>query len=166
MNVTSLIEQLEGLVSSGTGVPATGKVLVDREKLAELVSQIQTALPADLQEAQDFLQMRENLINQALSEARRIRTSSEDEARNRVGESEVLKEARKQSDDIVAAAQQRAQRILDEADVQGHRPASRRRQVRPVHSPEAGGGAVPSPLHHTARHRCDVRNQIEHTPAP
>ena len=118
MNVTSLIEQLEGLVSSGTGVPATGKVLVDREKLAELVSQIQTALPADLQEAQDFLQMRENLINQALSEARRIRTSSEDEARNRVGESEVLKEARKQSDDIVAAAQQRAQRILDEADVQ------------------------------------------------
>ncbi|MDE2860738.1 MAG: hypothetical protein OYI31_07140 [Chloroflexota bacterium] len=118
MNVTSLIEQLEGLVSSGTGVPATGKVLVDREKLAELVSQIQTALPADLQEAQDFLQMRENLINQALSEARRIRTSSEDEARNRVGESEVLREAHKQSDDIVAAAQQRAQRILDEAEAQ------------------------------------------------
>ena len=73
MNVNSLIEKLEELVSTGTGVPATGKVLVDKEKMAELVSQIQAALPADLQEAQDFLQMRENLINQALSEARRIR---------------------------------------------------------------------------------------------
>ena len=51
MNIASLMEKLEELVSTGTGVPATGKVLVDKEKMAELVSQIQSALPADLQEA-------------------------------------------------------------------------------------------------------------------
>ena len=118
VNVNGLIQKLDELVSTGTGVPATGKVLVDREKLAELVNQIQASLPADLQEAQEFLQMRENLINQALSEARRIRTSSEEEARSRVKDSEVLKEAHMQSDDIVAEAQRRAQRILDEADAQ------------------------------------------------
>jgi cell division septum initiation protein DivIVA len=120
MNIASLMEKLEELVSTGTGVPATGKVLVDKEKMAELVSQIQSALPADLQEAQEFLQMRENLINQALSEARRIRTSSEDEARSRVKESEVLREAHKQSEDIVAEAQRRAQRVLEEADMQAN----------------------------------------------
>ena len=118
MNTTSLMEKLEDLVSSGTGVPATGKVLVDKEKMAELVSQIQAALPADLQEAQEFLQMRENLINQALAEARRIRTSSEDEARSRVKESEVLKEAHKQAEDIVAEGQRRAQRLMEEAEAQ------------------------------------------------
>ncbi len=112
------MEKLEDLVSTGTGVPATGKVLVDKEKMAELVSQIQAALPTDLQEAQEFLQMRENLINQALAEARRIRTSSEDEARSRVKESEVLKEAHKQAEDIVADGQRRAQRILDEVEAQ------------------------------------------------
>ena len=120
MNIASLMEKLEELVSTGTGVPATGKVLVDKERMAELVSQIQSALPADLQEAQEFLQMRENLINQALSEARRIRTSSEDEARSRVKESEVLREAHKQSEDIVAEAQRRAQRVLEEADMQAN----------------------------------------------
>ena len=118
MNVAGLIEKLEDLVNSGTGVPATGRILIDRDKLAELVGKIQASLPADLQEAQDFLQMRENLINQALTEARRIKTSSEDEARSRVKDSEVLKEAGKQSEDIVAEAQRRAQRILDEADRQ------------------------------------------------
>ncbi len=112
------MEKLEDLVSTGTGVPATGKVLVDKEKMAELVSQIQAALPTDLQEAQEFLQMRENLINQALAEARRIRTSSEDEARSRVKESEVLKEAHKQAEDIVAEGQRKAQRILDEVEAQ------------------------------------------------
>ena len=118
MNVNTLIGELEDLVRSGTGVPATGKVMVDKDKLTELVSQIQSALPADLEEARDFLQMRENLINQALTEARRIKTSSEDEAKSRVKDSEVLREAGKLAEDIVAEAQSRAQRILDEADAQ------------------------------------------------
>ena len=118
MKMSNLMDRLEALVSSGKGVPATGKVLIDREKLAELISQINASLPADLQEAQDFLQMRENLINQALLEARRIRSSSEEEARARVTESEIAGEANKLSEEIIGEAQRRAQRILDEAAVQ------------------------------------------------
>ena len=118
MKMSNLMERLEELVSSGKGVPATGKVLIDREKLAELMSQINSSLPADLQEAQDFLQMRENLINQALLEARRIRSSSEEEARSRVADSEIIEEAKKLSEEIVGEAQRRAQRILDETAVQ------------------------------------------------
>ena len=118
MKMSNLMERLEELVSSGKGVPATGKVLIDREKLAELMGQINASLPADLQEAQDFLQMRENLINQALLEARRIRSSSEEEARTRVSESEIIEEAKKLSEEIVGEAQRRAQRILDETAVQ------------------------------------------------
>ena len=124
MKMSNLMDRLEVLVSSGKGVPATGKVLIDREKLAELISQINASLPADLQEAQDFLQMRENLINQALLEARRIRSSSEEEARARVTESEIAGEANKLSEEIIGEAQRRAQRILDEAAVQvNHRRA-------------------------------------------
>ncbi len=124
MKMSNLMEKLEGLVSSGKGVPATGKVLIDREKLAELISQINASLPADLQEAQDFLQMREGLINQALLEARRIRSSSEEEARARVAESEIIEEANKLSEEIIGEAQRRAQRILDETAVQvSHRRA-------------------------------------------
>ena len=118
MKMSNLMERLEELVTSGKGVPATGKVLIDREKLAELMGQINASLPADLQEAQDFLQMRENLINQALLEARRIRSSSEEEARTRVSESEIIEEAKKLSEEIVGEAQRRAQRILDEMAVQ------------------------------------------------
>ncbi len=124
MKMSNLMDRLEALVSSGKGVPATGKVLIDREKLAELISQINASLPADLQEAQDFLQMRENLINQALLEARRIRSSSEEEARARVTESEIIEEANKLSEEIIGEAQRRAQRILDETVAQvSHRRA-------------------------------------------
>lgn len=118
MKLSSLIEKLEELISSGTGVPATGRVLIDRDKLTELVNQIRSAVPEDIQEAQDLLQMREKLINQALLEARHIRSTSEDEARSRVTESEITKEAKKRSEEIIEEAQHRAQRVLDETDTQ------------------------------------------------
>ena len=118
MKLSSLIEKLEELISSGTGVPATGRVLMDRDKLTELVNQIRSSIPEDIQEAQDLLQMREKLINQALLEGRHIRSASEDEARSRVTESEITKEAKKRSGEIIEEAQHRAQRVLDETDAQ------------------------------------------------
>ena len=118
MELPSLIEKLAQVISSGTGVPATGRVLVEREKLTELVSLIRVAIPADIQEAQDLLHMRENLINQALQEARRVRNAAEEDARDRVAESEITKDAHKQSEAIIEEAQRKAQRILDQTDVE------------------------------------------------
>ncbi|MBI2856580.1 MAG: hypothetical protein HYX93_07025 [Chloroflexi bacterium] len=118
MELADLIDRLEKALSSGTTVPATGRVLVEKEKLAELVARIRSAIPVDIQEAQDLLQMRESLINQALTEARRIRSAAEEEARSLVKENEIAKEARKHSDELTTEAQRRAQRILDEAESQ------------------------------------------------
>ena len=118
MELSSLIEKLEELVSSGTGVPATGRVLLERDKLTELVNKIRSAVPEDIQEAHDLLQMRESLINQSLLEARHIRNAAEDEAKSRVSESEITKEAEKRSEEIIEEAQRRAQRVLDETDIQ------------------------------------------------
>ena len=118
MKLSSLIEKLGELVSSGTGVPATGRILIERDKLTGLVDQIRSAVPEDIQEAQDLLLMRENLINQALLEARHIRNAAEDEAKSRVSESEITKEAEKRSEEIIEEAQRRAQRVLDETDIQ------------------------------------------------
>ena len=120
MELSNLIEKLEEVISSGTGVPATGRVLIERERLTELVKEIRLAIPADIQEAHDLLQMRENVISQALLETRRIRNAAEEEARARVAESEITKDAHKQSEEIVEEAQRKAQRILDETDTQAN----------------------------------------------
>ena len=69
---------------------------------------------------QALLQMRENVINQALLEAKRIRSTAEEEVRDRVTESEITKAARKQSEETIEEAQRKAQRILDETDTQAN----------------------------------------------
>lgn len=92
--------------------------MLEKEKLVDLVSKIRSAIPVDIQEAQELLQMRENLINQALLEARRIKSTADEEARTLIKESEITKEAQKGSEEIAADTQRRAQHILDEADAQ------------------------------------------------
>ena len=85
----------------------------------DLVARIRSAIPADVHEARDLLQIRESLIDQALTEARRVRSTAEEDARSLVKESEITREARNHSDELTLEAQH----ILDEADAE----ASRRR---------------------------------------
>ena len=116
MELLKLIQELEDIVNGGTGVPATGKILVDKDKVLNTINQIRLAIPEDIRESQDLLQMRENLINQALNEARQIRSASEAEAETRIGDSEITKEAKKSSDDIIQDANAKALAIIQEAD--------------------------------------------------
>ena len=91
-------------------------MFVDAEKLLELVDQLRVAVPQDVSEAEEVLRKREELLNQSLGEARRIRASAEDEFRSRIDDNELIQEAKKQSEKLVEEAQGKAQRILDTAD--------------------------------------------------
>ena len=120
IEILELIDRLEALASTGRRVPMAKRTLIDPERLLELVDQMRVAVPRDVQEAQDILHKREEVINQALREAKRIKTAVETESRSRLEENEVMKEARRKSEEVVEEAQRRAQRILDQADAQAH----------------------------------------------
>lgn len=116
MEIQGIIDKLETLASEGKKLPIGRKALIDPDKLLELVDQLRVAVPQDVVESQGILKKREELLNQSLGEARRIRSSAETEFRSRLDDHEMLKEAKKRADQIVEEAQQKAQRILDMVD--------------------------------------------------
>ncbi|MDO8750316.1 MAG: hypothetical protein Q7K03_04130 [Dehalococcoidia bacterium] len=116
MEIQGIIDRLETLASEGKKLPIGKKALIDPDKLLELVDQLRVAVPQDIVESQGILKKREELLNQSLGEARRIRSSAETEFRSRLDDHEMLKEAKKRGDQIVEEAQQKAQRILDMVD--------------------------------------------------
>ena len=118
MELYALIDKLDEVINSGTWVPGTGRFLVDKEKLTSLVNQIREAVPVDLGEAQELLQMRERVINQALLEASRVKNAADEDARMRVADSEVTRDAQHQADSVVTDAQGRASKLLAEAEAQ------------------------------------------------
>ena len=99
-------------------MPATGRIFLEKEKLANLIQALKDAIPVDIQEAQDLLKMRENLINQALQEGRGIKSVAEEEAKSRLTESAILKEAESMSQEILEKTKAQAQDILADTETQ------------------------------------------------
>lgn len=118
MEIYALIDKLDELISSGIWMPGTGRFLIDRDRLTAVSNQIREAVPVDLKEAQELLQMRDRVIDQALTEANRIKVAADEDARTRVAESEVTRDAQAQADSTVTEAQSRAERVLTEAEAQ------------------------------------------------
>ena len=94
------------------------KLAIDSEALVELVDQLRVSIPQDISEADEVLRKREELLNQSLGEAKRIRASAESELRSRIGETELVKEAEKEAQSIAEEAEGKAQQILDAPETQ------------------------------------------------
>lgn len=93
-----------------------GKALVNTDHLTGLVSQLRTAIPKDIEEAQEILQQREGLINQALIEASRIRTQTESEMQARIEGVASSKEARTHAEKIIREARDQSNKTIKEAE--------------------------------------------------
>jgi len=106
------------LVATSTSVPATGRAVVDKAKIQELVDQLRLAIPEDVKAAQEILQQRDTLFTQAQVEARHIKVEAEEQFRTKVNESELVKAARRRADDVISDAQRKAGRLLEQADAE------------------------------------------------
>jgi vacuolar-type H+-ATPase subunit H len=118
MDILEHIDKLESMTSQAKRVPITGRAMIDAERLEGLIDQMRLAVPRNVQEAQEVLDRREQIINQTMLDARRIRAVAETDARGLVDESELVKLAKKRGDEIVAEAQERAARLLQAVEVQ------------------------------------------------
>jgi len=121
MEILELIDALEELASSSRKLPVAHRSLVDPAKLLELVDQLRIAVPKDVQEAQEILGKREQIINASLLEAKRIKNAAENESRARLDENELVKKAQKRAEEITEEAQRRAQRMLDQSEAEVRR---------------------------------------------
>ena len=128
MEILELIDKLEGIAGRSRRVPITGRAMIDSEKLLELIDQMRLAVPRNVQEAQEVLERREQIINQTMLDARRIRATAEQDARHLVEDSEMVKVAKRRSDEIIAEAEARAHRMLGavETDARARRAGADR----------------------------------------
>ena len=129
------------------------KLLIDSETLMELVDQLRVAVPQGIAEADEVIRKREDLLNQSLGEARRIRASAENEFRSRMDDTELLKEAHKEAHKIRQEAEMKAQRMLEMAESEAASRRDFRRSVRSRPATQAGRESGKPAEHRPQRHR-------------
>jgi cell division septum initiation protein DivIVA len=121
MDILELINKLESMATSAKRMPITGMAMVDAERLLDVIDQLRLAIPRSISEASEVLERREQIINQTMLDARRIRSTAEQDSRALVEESELVRSARKRGEEMVAEAEQKAQRLIQAGEQEARR---------------------------------------------
>ena len=111
-----LLERLESQIATGTGVPGTRKVLVDREPILDLIDQLRAAVPEEVNAAKRINAESERIIEQATDEANRISARAQEQAAYLIGERGLTERAEAEGRQIVEEAMAAADGVRLGAD--------------------------------------------------
>ncbi|MBM3939517.1 MAG: hypothetical protein FJ318_01215 [SAR202 cluster bacterium] len=118
MEILELVDRLEAMATHAKKVPITGRAMIDAEKLLELVDQMRLSIPRNIGEAQEVLDRREQILNQTMIDAKRVKAAAENEAGKRVDDNELVKNAKKRADEIVQEAHVKSERLLQAVEME------------------------------------------------
>jgi hypothetical protein len=116
LDIMFLLERLESQIATGTGVPRTRKVLVDRDAVLDLIDQLRVAVPEEVHAAKRINAEGERIIEKANEEAARIAARAQEQAAYLIGERGLTETAEAEGRRIVDGAQRVADDVRLGAD--------------------------------------------------
>lgn len=116
MDILELVDRLEELFNASRGIPFTRSVIVDEERMLDLIDQMRVTIPEEVRKAQQLLAQRDRILAQAKEEARRTIQMAQQKRDEMLAEHALVEEARAQAERIIAQAQAEADTIRREAD--------------------------------------------------
>lgn len=114
--VLDLFEAMEDFVTTGRRVPFTGTVVVNEVAVLELLDRMRAAMPAELVEAQQLLEERDQVLQSAHRDATELGARAREEAERQVREARAHAEALVAADAVSREAQSRAAATIADAE--------------------------------------------------
>ena len=116
MDILQLIDRLEELFNDAKAVPFTHNVVVDEDRMLELIDQMRIAIPEEVKKAQQVVAQRDRVMAQAQEEANRTLQLSRDKAEQLVQKDMIVQEAQRRAEQIIAQARADAEATRADAD--------------------------------------------------
>ncbi|MEX2160338.1 MAG: hypothetical protein WD751_00335 [Anaerolineales bacterium] len=104
MDILQLVDRLEELFNHSRPIPLTNNVIVDEDKMLDLIDQMRVAIPDEVKKAQKLIAERDRTLASATEEAHRTLQLAKEKSQGLV-----------ERDSIVAAAEDRAKEVLRQA---------------------------------------------------
>jgi cell division septum initiation protein DivIVA len=104
MDIMHLVDRLEELVNKSRAIWFTHNIVVDEDRILDLIDQMRVAIPEEVKKAQQQIAQRDRILAQANEEANRTLAIAREK-----GDQLVVRDA------IVQAAQARAEQIMIQA---------------------------------------------------
>jgi hypothetical protein len=116
MDILQMIDRLEELLNESRPLPFTHNVIVDEDRMLDLIDHMRVSIPEEVKKAQQLLAQRDRLIAQAQEEANRTVNLARDRSTELVERDQVVQAAYSQAEQIKAQATADGEAIRREAD--------------------------------------------------
>jgi len=111
VDLLSVLNELEDLIESSSKIPLTKKVLVDEDRILDLLDHIRTNMPEEIRQANWIIQEREKVLNDSQKEAVRIMEDAQRQVEKQADDSEIVRQAKKVAEEVVQKAESVAREI-------------------------------------------------------
>jgi dsDNA-specific endonuclease/ATPase MutS2 len=116
MDILQLIDRLEELFNQSKSIPLTRNVMVDEDRMLDIIDQMRIAIPEEVKKAQQLLGQRDRVLAQAQEEANRTLEIARQKADQLVTKDMVAQEASRRAELILSQARTDAENIRIDAD--------------------------------------------------
>lgn len=116
MDILQLVDRLEELFNEAKAVPFTHSVVVDEDRMLEIIDQMRIVVPEEVKKAQLILGQRDRFLAQAQEEADRTLALARERAEQLVAKDAIVQEAQRRAEQILAQARADAETTRREAD--------------------------------------------------
>ena len=116
MDILQLIDRLEELFNESKSIPLTRNVMVDEDRMLDIIDQMRIAIPEEVKKAQQLLGQRDRVLAQAQEEANRTIEIARQKADQMVAKDMIMLEAQRRAEQVLSHARAEAENIRKDAD--------------------------------------------------
>jgi hypothetical protein len=116
MDILHLIDRLEELFNESRPIPLTHNVIVDEDRMLDLIDQMRVAIPDEVKKAQQVLAQKDRILAQAQEEANRTLALAREKSEQLIERDALVQSAQSKADQIVAQIRMDAEMQRVEAD--------------------------------------------------
>ena len=117
MDIQHLVDRLEQVLGESRRLPMTTTLLVDEDRVFNVVDQLRVTIPDEVKRANRVAAEKERILAQAHEEADRIRQLARQEAEELVRRDAITMSAQQRADNILERARRDAEVLRRDADV-------------------------------------------------
>ena len=116
MDILHLVDRLEELFNESRSVPFTHSVIVDEDRMLDIIDQMRVSIPEEIKKAQQLLAQRDRILAQSQEEANRTLQLAREKSEQMVEKDGIVQAAHARSEQIIAQGRAEAEKQKRDAD--------------------------------------------------
>jgi len=116
VDILHLIDRLEELFNRSRPIPFTHNVIVDEDRMLDLIDQMRVAIPEEVKKAQQIMAQRDRILAQAQEEANRTIAIAREKGDQMIERDAIVQAAHARAEQIIAQAYKDIENTRKDAD--------------------------------------------------